>query len=207
MSYTPDALLTAHLPLETVRGIAIKWAKEMLKLDSFYIVDTETTGIDVEEDAFVQVACLHHPTMLINSWEINPERVISYKAMRVHKKDNESRVGLPTFGDIYNHLANRLNGVPMVIYNVPFDYPLLQNQAKRYKKPEFTPSTVIDAMTYAALSYGMWNDSRGKGFWQAPKLTKWAELMQVYDIENAHDARSDVLFVYEAMMKLTNARW
>lgn len=190
--------------LTTVQGkiLAKRWAAGMLELPEFYIWDSETTGVDKEKDAIVQLSCLHHPTMIISNWIINPEMNVDPKAAKVHGRTTKSLEGKPNFSKIYKHVARRINGVPFVAYNADFDYTILQKQAARYGFSAFTPSTVVDAMLYAALSWGRKIKKDDGYYFQNPKLTVWAKYMQIPSIENAHDARADVLFVYESMFKL-----
>ena len=103
--------------------------------------DTETSGVDVENDRIV-TACIvevggEHPAIPAN-WLINPGIDIPEAASAVHgisteKAKTEGQDAAEGITEIVAALTQiALSGTPLVIMNAPFDLTLLDREARRY---------------------------------------------------------------------------
>ena len=103
--------------------------------------DTETSGVDVENDRIV-TACIvevggEHPAIPAN-WLLNPGVDIPEAASAVHgisteKAKTEGQDAAEGITEIVAALTQiALSGTPLVIMNAPFDLTLLDREARRY---------------------------------------------------------------------------
>jgi DNA polymerase III subunit epsilon len=108
----------------------------------FISFDTETTGLDFENDRIIQAAmCIFHGGQLVwqFNWLLNTDYPSSAEATAVHGITDEYRKekGIepgPVFQAI-NGLITRLreNQAPLVIFNAPFDLIMLRKEFERAK--------------------------------------------------------------------------
>jgi DNA polymerase-3 subunit epsilon len=103
--------------------------------------DTETTGVDVEQDRIV-TACIVEvggktPPLTAN-WLINPGVDIPEQASAVHgitteKAKTEGQDAAEGIAELVAGLTQVvLAGTPLVIMNAPFDLTILDREARRY---------------------------------------------------------------------------
>jgi DNA polymerase-3 subunit epsilon len=103
--------------------------------------DTETTGVDVEQDRIV-TACIvevggQTPPLTAN-WLINPGVDIPEQASAVHgitteKAKTEGQDAAEGIAELVAGLTQVvLAGTPLVIMNAPFDLTILDREARRY---------------------------------------------------------------------------
>lgn len=160
--------------------------------------DIESTGVDQFEDRIVTFSMVYsaykgaNPEIL--EWLIDPGVEIDEGASAVH--------GITTayaqeFGkqahNAMPYIARRMErivelGIPLVIYNAPFDTTMLWQEFQRYNVPvKFTQeemfSRVIDPLVIDKAC-----DKWRKG---SRKLTDTAKLYG-YDLTNAHNSTADV---------------
>ena len=103
--------------------------------------DTETTGVDVENDRIV-TACVvqlggNQPVQAAN-WVADPGVEIPEAAARVHGYDTARarKEGRPA-GEVVEELVTALtavvlSGIPIVAMNAPFDLTILDREARRH---------------------------------------------------------------------------
>lgn len=97
------------------------------------ILDTETTGLEVEQGhRVIEIGCveLKNRRLTANNFHhyINPRREVDPGAQQVHGLSNEFLAGKPLFTDIANQLWDYLKGAELVIHNAPFDIGFLNRE-------------------------------------------------------------------------------
>ncbi|MDR1034188.1 MAG: hypothetical protein LBL41_05445 [Bifidobacteriaceae bacterium] len=121
-----------------------------MKLEEVLAFDTETTGVNI---AFARIVTASLVRALINAdlddeqnvkiknWLINPGVHIPEQSIAIHKITNELAqekgtdpvVALDSLSKDIVAIAKR--GIPLVIFNAPYDYPLLENELLRHSLP------------------------------------------------------------------------
>ena len=123
------------------------------------ILDTETTGLSVEDNhRIVEIACVETknlvPTKKIFYKLINPEREVSKDALKIHGYDNEKLKKEPKFKDIANEFLDFISDKKLIIHNAPFDIGFINNELKKINKQLIDPrQNVIDTLELARSKY------------------------------------------------------
>ena len=101
----------------------------------YIILDTETTGLEVQQgDRVIEIGAV-----LINDRNkseehfhtyINPTRLIDEEASKVHGIMNEDLIDKPLFEDIAEEFLEFIDGSTLVIHNAPFDVGFLNHELK-----------------------------------------------------------------------------
>ena len=171
------------------------------------VFDTETSGIDTETERIVTafIGVLDTATGVFvekHSWLLNPGIPIPEAASAVHGITTEraEREGTDPKMGVFE-IAQRLDildrqGLPVVIYNAPYDLTILDREMQRYypgTRPT-VPRVVFDPLV---LDKGL--DKYRKG---SRKLVDVAAHYGVPVEANAHDAEADCLMAGRLMVKL-----
>ncbi|MBT2441448.1 3'-5' exonuclease [Streptomyces sp. ISL-36] len=122
--------------------------------------DTETTGVDVEEDRIVSAALVVQDTAggrpRITRWLVNPGIPVPAAATEVHglTDDHLRRNGrwpAPVMEEVARALAEQCAaGRPLVVMNAPFDLTILDRELRRHRASslgrylETAPLCVLD---------------------------------------------------------------
>ena len=157
-------------------------------------LDLETTGLDPVADRIVQAAVVlvaDDGSVSDMSWDgiVDPGVQIPVGASNIHGITTERarHEGMPPV-EALRHIARLVGdaadeGIPLVIYNAPFDWPFVLAEAQRHGvsigKPEIVDPLVIDR--------AMDRYRRGNR-----KLDTVAAHYG-YDLGQAHDARADAI--------------
>jgi DNA polymerase-3 subunit epsilon len=160
--------------------------------------DTETTGVDVEQDricsAFIGLFDVASDRFIEeHSWLIDPGVQVPEAATAVHGYSTEDLqfAGTDARMSVFE-ISQRLDvfdrrGVPLVVFNAPFDFTILDREYRRHYpggRP-FEPKTVIDPLVLDKA-----RDQYRKG---KRTLTSMCPVYRVPVEENAHDAGADCL--------------
>jgi DNA polymerase-3 subunit epsilon len=158
------------------------------------VLDTETTGVDVETDRIV-TACVGNvgggAGMHIRTWLANPGIPIPEAAAAVHGITTEhaqqhGQDAASVIAEILDALADAwAPTVPLVVMNAPFDLTLLDRESRRHGMgPLRDHGPVIDPLVL----------DRQTDRWRKGKRTL-TDLCRHYDVPlgGAHDAREDAL--------------
>tara|TARA_Y100000816_G_scaffold272884_1_gene238713 strand:- start:2634 stop:3308 length:675 start_codon:yes stop_codon:yes gene_type:complete len=97
------------------------------------VLDTETTGISVEEGhRIVEIGCLELdnliPTKNKFHFYLNPERKVSEKAFEVHGYTDEFLSKQKKFIDVVDEFLEFIDGKKLIIHNADFDLGHLNNE-------------------------------------------------------------------------------
>ncbi|MFF9399296.1 3'-5' exonuclease [Streptomyces sp. NPDC014744] len=105
--------------------------------------DTETTGVDVEEDRIVSAALVVQETaggrVQVTRWLVNPGVPVPPRATEIHglTDDHLQRNGrwpAPVMEELARALAEQCTaGRPLVVMNAPFDLTLLDRELRRHR--------------------------------------------------------------------------
>ncbi len=165
-----------------------------------YVVDLETTGIDVLNDEAIQLSVLDLKTtnILCNEHLLSPVP-ISKGAFRIHGKDEAWLLenDAVEFMGVYAEIASLLKEKVVAGYNVAFDACILDNMCTRRGLEPFKVGMWVDLMPAMTLIHGRWSSYR-KGFaW--PKLSDFNIRKR-----ELHDAVSDCLVLCDYIYHIKN---
>ncbi|MET9955945.1 3'-5' exonuclease [Streptomyces sp. NPDC006339] len=160
--------------------------------------DTETTGIDVEEDRIVSAALVVQDATgmrpRVTRWLVNPGVPVPAEATAVHglTEDHLQRNGrwpAPVMEEVGRAIAEQsAAGRPLVVMNAPFDLTILDRELRRHRASslgrylEHVPLCVLDPRV---LDKHLDRYRKGRR-----TLT---DLCEEYDVvlDGAHDAAAD----------------
>ncbi len=163
--------------------------------ESVAVFDLETTGIDVATarvvTAYVGVLGPDGAVLEAASWLADPGVEIPAGAAAVHgisteRARAEGRPARAVVGEIIAALQAVLDrGLPLVVYNAPYDLTLLDHEARRHELTGLVvPDAVIDPLV---IDKAVDRYRKGKR-----TLTAAAEVYGV-PLEGAHDAGADAV--------------
>ena len=115
------------------------------------VLDTETTGLSViEKHRVVEIGCVELnnqiPTGKIFHEYLNPERLVSEAAFKVHGYSNEFLSKQKIFSEIADKFLNFIRDKNLIIHNAPFDLAFLNYELRKAKYPVIDKKKVIDTL-------------------------------------------------------------
>ena len=101
----------------------------------FIVLDTETTGLEVEQGhRVIEIGALlvedRNKTSESFHVYLNPERPIDDEAQKVHGISNEQLKDEPKFPEIADEFLKFIENSTLIIHNAPFDLGFLNNELK-----------------------------------------------------------------------------
>ena len=102
------------------RGDAVRWARSLLSVGNFVVLDSETTGLGTPID-FVEVGVLSSRGEVLFDSPIKPSCPIEPGASRLHGRTTKSLSGERRFHEFYPDLLETLWTKRVVVYNAPYD--------------------------------------------------------------------------------------
>jgi DNA polymerase-3 subunit epsilon len=105
--------------------------------------DTETTGLDKNDDVIVEIGGVEIIGNVVtgNSFHryINPgRRQVHPEALRVHGLSNEELKQFPTFDEVIDEYLEWVGGDILIFHNASFDVDMFKADMKRHKRSMFT---------------------------------------------------------------------
>jgi DNA polymerase-3 subunit epsilon len=172
----------------------------MFNADIFFF-DVETTGLDVDTDAIVQIAYkritagVEGPSVVSEGClVVNPMQSISAGASAVHGFTNESVADKPPFDVYADTLYSLAHKAIWCGYNVTrFDTPIFMNAFAKCNHAVPKPSGVIDSL---AIFHHFYGKSKVRG---ARTLTAAHLRYCGCEFDNAHDALADIQATYDVL--------
>jgi DNA polymerase III subunit epsilon len=146
------------------RNQAILWARLVLKHpDKYYILDTETTGLENAE--IIELGIIDLAGNEIISQRFCPTVKVEPGATQIHGLDNLILDPEPPFYSIMDRLEPLLADRITLIYNAMFDYTAMSHTYNVWNSdlPVFRNGCV---MHWYSQFCGEWNDYRGSYRWQ-----------------------------------------
>ena len=118
------------------------------------VLDTETTGLSVEEGhRIVEIGCIELddliPTKNKFHCYLNPERKVSEKAFEVHGYSDDFLSKQKKFVEIANELIEFISNKRIIIHNAEFDLAHLNNELSIIRKEKIKKDNVIDTLEIA----------------------------------------------------------
>lgn len=170
--------------------------------------DTETTGVDVEEDRIVTAALVHRDAAgtRVRTWLIDPGVDIPPAATAVHgitseRAHAEGVSPARALAQIADELVEAQDrGVPVVVYNAAYDLAILHHELRRHGLPTLVDllgrqcMPVIDPLV---LDRGLDRDRAGKRTLQ--DLCRHYEVAAEADL---HTAEVDVVATLEVLARI-----
>ncbi len=122
------------------------------------ILDTETTGLSIEEGhRIVEIGCIELenliPTKNIFHCYLNPERKVSKSAFEVHGYSDNFLSDKKKFTEIADDFLRFINGKKIVIHNAEFDMRHLNNELSKANKTLILNENVVDTLEIARNKY------------------------------------------------------
>jgi len=175
--------------VDVVNAVAAAWC------DRLGVFDLETTGIDIETSRIVSahVGVLDADGVLVERWDwlADPGIDIPEQATAVHGISTErARAEGRPAGAVVSEIVEALTalvarGVPITIYNAPYDLSLLNREALRHGiTPLVAPSPIIDPLV---LDKAVDRYRKGK------RTLEVAAQFYGVDLTDAHDAAADAV--------------
>lgn len=124
------------------------------------IFDTETTGLDKNEDRVIEIGAVE----LVNRFTtgrtfhvyINPDgRDVHPDAQRIHGISNADLAGKPRFAEIADEFCEFIEGAKLVAHNAGFDTEFINAEFSRLGLPPVGNDRVIDTLQLARRKHPM----------------------------------------------------
>jgi DNA polymerase-3 subunit epsilon len=192
----PNNLNVWFPPPPNSRDRAVAWAKHLLDMDDFLVLDTETTGLS-SRDEVIQIAIVNKVGDTVLDALIKPTISIPPFVTTIHGITDAHVVDAPPFTDIYPQLTQIFDGRPVVIYNAPFDKRLIRQSANKWKLRAINLNTFTCALQAYSSYYG---EKRGKTMKR--KSLKFACEQEGITNHRAHWALNDCLVTLELVKKI-----
>jgi DNA polymerase-3 subunit epsilon len=125
------------------------WSKQLA------VFDLETTGLDLRESRIV-TACVavidsNGNQLELHEWLVNPGIDIPEQATAVHgvttemaqSQGKDPAVSVLELVTVLGELNQRM---PLVAFNAPYDFTILQSEARRYGHTPLAPKPVVDPL-------------------------------------------------------------
>jgi len=117
------------------------------------VLDTETTGISVQEGhRIVEIGCIELDNLIPTKNKfhcyLNPERKVSEDALKVHGYDDEFLSKQKKFDEIGNEFLEFIKNKRLIIHNAEFDLSHLNNELKLFGKDKID-NEIIDTLVLA----------------------------------------------------------
>lgn len=124
--------------------------------DRFIVLDTETTGLSVDDGhRIIEIGCVEIANRRISGKTLHqyldPEREIDEGAMQVHGLTLEMLQGKPHFGDVADEFLEFVSGAAILIHNASFDVGFLDAELSRAGLAPLATRTgeIIDTLAMA----------------------------------------------------------
>ena len=122
------------------------------------ILDTETTGLStISNHKIVEIGCIELkdqiPTNKTFHTYLNPQRMVSEEAFKVHGYSDKFLSDKKVFSEIVEEFLNFIEGKKLIIHNAPFDLSFLDYELKLVNKKTINRKNVIDTLELARSKY------------------------------------------------------
>lgn len=154
------------LSKEEKRKKARKFLRVFSTRSDWFVLDTETTGPEPDEDEIVEVSVLDAEGREVLGTLVNPTCEISSGAEQVHGIGESDVFGAPTMDALYPTLGTILRTETVLIYNRAFDGPVMENAFRaRGIEVDWEDWDLRCVMEAYAMGFGEWDDYHGSYSW------------------------------------------
>jgi len=124
------------------------------------IFDTETTGLDKNEDRIIEIGCVEMENRFLTGRHfhvyINPDgRRIHADAVAIHGISDEQLADKPKFVDIARDFLEFIEGAKLVAHNALFDMGFINAELDRLNLDPIPNDRVVDTLTIARRKHPM----------------------------------------------------
>lgn len=172
------------------------WARQLFALPNFYVIDTETSGFQ-KTDEVVQIGVIDKNGDVVVDTLVKPTQRLSQTVIDIHGITNEMLADAPGLEDLYTDLSIKLAGVPLIAYNMDFDWRLMQQTFSIRKLPMFKAGKRHCAMK----QYAKFRGQRGRRDYKWHKLGIAASYENI-QVKDAHTALGDVRMTLALIEKM-----
>lgn len=175
----------------------VTWAKLMLTLTDWVILDTETSGLDGNAE-ICQIAIIDHTGATLLDTLVKPTLPIPAAASRIHGITDATVQDAPLWADVREQVQQIVAGKIVLIYNAEYDTRLMRQSDRMAVQgtvvPDFKALAIesLCVMDRYSTYVGDWNDWRGGYRWQ--KLPG-----------GNHSARGDCLACLEVLKRMAES--
>lgn len=169
----------------------------LMKNETFVCIDCESTGLDLEKDAIIEVAVAIFTLdqdLEVYDTLVDPEMEISPDSMKIHHISQDMVIGKPKIQDILPKLIKMIGRHTIVGHGVGFDIHLINRDAKR---------AGINCTIQNNASFDTLRMARIYGESPQNSLQNLREHFNIND-EGAHRALNDVIVNIEVFRKLAS---
>ena len=158
------------------------------------VFDTETTGLDPNEDRVIELGCVEldnrFPTGRSLHHFINAQgRSVHPEAQAVHGISDADLTDKPVFGAILDEFLEFIDGAKLVAHNANFDIGFINAEFDRLGVPPVDPGLVVDTLAIARRKHPMGPNSLDA-------------LCRRYGIDNSHRTKHGALLDAELLAEV-----
>ena len=158
------------------------------------VFDTETTGLDSNEDRVIELGCVEldnrFPTGRTLHHFINAQgRSVHPEAQAVHGISDADLADKPVFGAILEEFLEFIDGAKLVAHNANFDIGFINAEFDRLGVPPVDPGLVVDTLAIARRKHPMGPNSLDA-------------LCRRYGIDNSHRTKHGALLDAELLAEV-----
>lgn len=175
-----------------------EWAQTLFRADNFYVLDTETTGLD-KTDEVIQIGIIDKNGKAVFDSLVKPTIAIPPESTRVHRITDEMVKDAPTFPDVYVKLSVLLAGQTLIAYNMDFDWRMLNQTIAKYGLIPLRTGTRHCAMKEYARYKGQFDLRKRSYRWHS--LSEACKQQRI-PLANVHSALGDVRLTLALMRKM-----
>lgn len=108
-----------------------QWCHELMKQNDWCILDTETTGVETE-DEIIEIAIIDGKGEVLLDQMVRPFRHINPRAQEKHGISKEMLVRKPSFAQVLPQIIEVLSRFKrIIVYNAEFDHRLFRQSVKK----------------------------------------------------------------------------
>jgi DNA polymerase-3 subunit epsilon len=118
------------------------------------VLDTETTGLSVEEGhRIVEIGCVELNDLIPTSnkfhYYLNPGKKVSKEALKIHGYTDDFLSDKKKFKEIVHEFLEFIKGKRLIIHNAEFDLSHLNNELELIGKNKMEKQNIVDTLELA----------------------------------------------------------
>ncbi|NUY39400.1 DNA polymerase III subunit epsilon [Wolbachia endosymbiont of Litomosoides brasiliensis] len=122
------------------------------------VLDTETTGLDIESGhRIIEIGCVELINRILTGKVfhkyLNPERDIPYHSFKIHGISEEFLEDKPLFSDVAFEFLDFISGDVLIIHNAEFDVKFLNMELGKLNAGLISSDRVLDTLPLARKKF------------------------------------------------------